>query len=83
MRIRVNNALFSTVSAVVLSLSAVTAVYAYEAPDVAPEQVSELDTLIVTARGKPRTVLDSAVPVDAFSADDLKAAAFTDTNDIL
>ncbi|WP_143755203.1 hypothetical protein [Caulobacter sp. B11] len=48
MRIRVNNALFSTVSAVVLSLSAVTAVYAYEAPDVAPEQVSELDTLIVT-----------------------------------
>ncbi len=53
------------------------------AADPAPESTSELETLIVTARGKPRTVLDSAVPVDSFSESDLKSAAFTDTNDIL
>jgi iron complex outermembrane receptor protein len=51
--------------------------------DPAAETASEIDTLIVTARGKPRTVLDSAVPVDSFSESDLKSAAFTDTNDIL
>jgi len=83
MRIRVRNTLFVTASAVVIALSAATAASARETPDPAPEQASELDTLIVTARGKPRTVLDSAVPVDAFSAEDLKSAAFTDTNDIL
>jgi len=53
------------------------------AADPAAETTSELETLIVTARGKPRTVLDSAVPVDSFSEADLKSAAFTDTNDIL
>jgi iron complex outermembrane receptor protein len=51
--------------------------------DPAAEPSAEIDTLIVTARGKPRTVLDSAVPVDSFSESDLKSAAFTDTNDIL
>jgi iron complex outermembrane receptor protein len=51
--------------------------------DPAAETASEIETLIVTARGKPRTVLDSAVPVDSFSESDLKSAAFTDTNDIL
>lgn len=53
------------------------------AAEPAAEPVAEIDTLIVTARGKPRTVLDSAVPVDSFSETDLKSAAFTDTNDIL
>jgi iron complex outermembrane receptor protein len=53
------------------------------APDAAPDTSAELDTLVVTARGKPRTVLDSAVPVDSFSEADLKASTFTDTNDIL
>jgi iron complex outermembrane receptor protein len=49
----------------------------------AADTASEVDTLVITARGKPRTVLDSAVPVDAFGEGDLKSAAFTDTNDIL
>ncbi|CAN5386213.1 TonB-dependent receptor [soil metagenome] len=53
------------------------------APDAAPDTAAEIDTLVVTARGKPRTVLDSAVPVDSFSEADLKASTFTDTNDIL
>jgi iron complex outermembrane receptor protein len=47
------------------------------------EPTSELDVVVVTARGKPRTVLDSAVPVDSFSEADIKASTFTDTNDIL
>ena len=33
----------------------------------APSQSAELEMVVVTARGKPRTVLDSAVPVDSFS----------------
>jgi iron complex outermembrane receptor protein len=42
------------------------------------------ETVIVTgARGKPRSVQDSPVPIDVFSQADLEAVAFTDTNDIL
>ncbi|WP_310209777.1 TonB-dependent receptor domain-containing protein [Caulobacter sp. BE264] len=48
-----------------------------------PSQAAELETVVVTARGKPRTVLDSAVPVDSFGEADIKASTFTDTNDIL
>lgn len=44
----------------------------------------ELEEIIVTgARGRPRTVADSPVPVDVFSAADLEAVSYTDTNDIL
>lgn len=35
------------------------------------------------SRGRPRTVADSAVPIDVFSADDIRAISHTDTNDIL
>ena len=35
------------------------------------------------SRGRPRTVADSAVPIDVFSADDIQAISHTDTNDIL
>ncbi|MFN3165362.1 MAG: TonB-dependent receptor plug domain-containing protein, partial [Pseudohongiellaceae bacterium] len=45
---------------------------------------SSLEEIIVTgARGRPRTVSDSPVPIDVFSADDLESVSFTDTNDIL
>lgn len=45
---------------------------------------ADLEEIIVTgARGRPRTVTDSPVPVDVFSADDIEAISHTDTNNIL
>ena len=50
----------------------------------AQEEASGLEEIIVTgARGRPRTVGDSPVPIDVFSAEDLEAVSYTDTNDIL
>lgn len=46
--------------------------------------VDKLEEIVVTgARGRARTVADSPVPVDVFSAADLEAVSYTDTNDIL
>lgn len=46
--------------------------------------VEELEEIIVTgARGRPRTVADSPVPVDVFSAADLEAVSYTDMNDVV
>jgi iron complex outermembrane receptor protein len=40
---------------------------------------AQLEEIIVTgARGRPRTVSDSPVPIDVFSEDDLRAVSFTD-----
>jgi len=80
---RSRNILLAGISTVSLFLACGANAYAADVPDAAPDVAAELDTLIVTARGKPRTVLDSAVPVDSFSEADLKASTFTDTNDIL
>lgn len=45
---------------------------------------NEIEEVIVTgARGRPRTVADSPVPVDVFSASDIEAVSYTDTNNIL
>ncbi|MEO0548444.1 MAG: TonB-dependent receptor [Pseudomonadota bacterium] len=42
------------------------------------------ETIIVTgARGKPRSVSDSPVPIDVLSEEDIAAVPFTDANDIL
>jgi len=46
--------------------------------------VTRLEEIVVTgARGRPRTVSDSPVPIDVFTAADLRAVSYTDTNDIL
>lgn len=45
---------------------------------------SQLQELIVTgSRSKPRTVLESPVPVDAFTAEDIETISVTDTQDLL
>lgn len=81
---RFKTTLLAGISAMSVTLGYSVAAHAADpAVDPAAETTSELDTLVVTARGKPRTVLDSAVPVDSFSEADLKSSAFTDTNDIL
>ena len=56
------------------------------APQVAFTQDSgaDIEEVVVTgARGRPRTVSDSPVPVDVFSADEIQAISHTDTNNIL
>ncbi|MCY3566219.1 MAG: TonB-dependent receptor [Gammaproteobacteria bacterium] len=58
------------------------AVYAPMA--LAQEDAADLEEIIVTgARGRPRTVTDSPVPVDVFSAAEIEAISYTDTNDII
>ncbi len=50
----------------------------------AEEPVMELEEVVVTgARGKPRTVSDSPVPIDVFNAEAIQAVSYTDTNDVL
>ena len=48
------------------------------------QEADGLEEIVVTgSRGRPRTVSDSPVPIDVFSAQDLEDVSFTDTNDIL
>ena len=50
----------------------------------AAAQSETVQELIVTgSRSKPRTVLESPVPVDAFSAEDIQSISVTDTQDLL
>ncbi len=50
----------------------------------AQDDAADLEEIIVTgARGRPRTVSDSPVPVDVFDANDIEAISYTDTNDII
>ncbi len=43
-----------------------------------------LEEVVVTgARGRPRTVLDSPVPVDVFNADEIQSVSLSDTNNVL
>ena len=47
-------------------------------------QIMELEEVVVTGvRGKPRSAIDSAVPVDVFTSNDLRGVSYTDTNNIL
>ncbi|MFV8819774.1 TonB-dependent receptor plug domain-containing protein [Haliea sp. E17] len=48
------------------------------------EEATALEEVIITgARGKPRTIADSPVPVDVFTSDTIREVAYTDTNDVL
>ena len=50
----------------------------------AQDSADRVEQVIVTGtRGRPRTVADSPVPIDVFSADDIGQISLTDTNDIL
>lgn len=48
------------------------------------EEEAVQDTVVVTgARGAPRSIIDSPVPIDVLSEGDIEAVSFTDTNDVL
>jgi len=49
----------------------------------ASEGASIEEVVVTGARGKPRTVSDSPVPVDVFDSDAINDVAYTDTNDVL
>ena len=50
----------------------------------AQQNADEIEQVIVTgSRGRPRTVSDSPVPIDVFSADDIESISYTDMNDII
>lgn len=50
----------------------------------APTGEEMLEEVIVTgARGRPRTVSDSPVPIDVFDSETLESVSYTDTNNIL
>ena len=67
------------VSALVLGGAMAGGVQAAEAAE-----ASDIEAVIVTgSRAKPRTVLESPVPVDAFTAEDIESISVTDTQDLL
>ena len=50
----------------------------------AQQSAEEVEQIVVTGtRGRERTVSDSPVPIDVFSAEDISQISYTDTNDIL
>jgi len=58
--------------------------YSFSGPVLAQDDAVDLEEIIITgARGRPRTVTDSPVPVDVFSAEEIESISYTDTNDII
>ncbi|MFA3792092.1 TonB-dependent receptor plug domain-containing protein [Aliiglaciecola sp. SL4] len=77
---KINAAILMGLSSCTISLLSAPLAYAQEA---AAEDDNLEKIAIVGARGAPRTVTSSPVPVDVLSADDLNAVAFSDMNDVL
>ena len=67
-------------AAVALALTGPTSVAQAQGSD-ADEEIEEI--VVSGLRGKPRSAVDSAVPIDTFSAEAIEAVAHTDTQDIL
>lgn len=66
-------------SALIMSYS--NTVFAYQE---ATDTDAELETIaVVGARGAPRSITDSPVPVDVLSSGDIESVAFSDMNDVL
>lgn len=61
-------------------LLATTAPYA---PNLLAQQDVVEEVVVTGSRGRPRTVIESPVPVDVFNESDLRAVSYTDTNNIL
>lgn len=49
-----------------------------------PADNVSVDEIVITgARGRPRSLADSPVPVDVFNSDEIESVSYTDTNDVL
>ena len=67
-------------AAVALALTGPTSVAQAQGNN-ADEEIEEI--VVSGLRGKPRSAVDSAVPIDTFNADAIQAVSHTDTQDIL
>lgn len=76
---KLNAAILTGLAGYTLSMVGATHAMAQEAE--AEESVEKI--AVVGARGAPRSVTSSPVPVDVLSADDLNAVAFSDMNDVM
>ena len=71
-------------SGALLSISAVFALRIHAQETEATDETAVQETIIVTgARGQPRSISDSPVPIDVLSEEDILNVPFTDANDIL
>lgn len=83
------NKLSSAVKAAIVTCSMSSVVIssanaAEETPKDAASATKSVEKIVVTgSRGAPRSVAESAVPVDVFNEEDLSSVPFTDTNDVL
>ncbi|MCF2948628.1 TonB-dependent receptor [Paraglaciecola aquimarina] len=67
-----------------ISMVGLTTAFAQEAETAETETNQFIEKIAVTgSRGAPRSIVDSPVPIDVFSEEDLAAVPFTDTNDVL
>jgi len=73
-RVQFIEALKSGAGAIALTVATVGQIHAQEAnSEDAEDETSVRDTIIVTGvRGKPRTVAESPIPIDVFSAEQLE-----------
>lgn len=74
---------FTIGGAVLLGDAAAQEISGAEASAEAALQESREIIIVTGARGRGRTVLESAVPVDVIDAGELESVSFTDTNDII
>lgn len=81
---KLNAAVCAGLAGISLSLATIPTAYAQddEAEETAKSEPVER-IAVVGARGAPRSVTSSPVPVDVLSAGDLEAVAFSDMNDVM
>ena len=74
-------ALFTRVSVVFLGIGLVSQPAIGQ--EAGSEEVSIEEVVVTGVRGKPRTVMDSAVPIDVFGQEEIESVSHSDTHDIL
>lgn len=75
---KLNAAILAGLAGYSLSMTAATSVFAEEAAEENVEKIA-----VVGARGAPRSVTSSPVPVDVLTAEDITGVASSDMNDIM
>jgi len=79
---KIHSSIALAFTGITLSLAAPLAL-AQEAEETAVDTQNVEKIAVVGARGAPRSVTSSPVPVDVLSAEDIEAVAFTDMNNVL
>jgi iron complex outermembrane receptor protein len=83
---KLNQAIKAGIITCSLSTVILSTAYAEDAqmPNGIEANTESVEKIVITgARGAPRSLADSPVPMDVFSENDLKSVPFSDTNDIL